>query len=155
YQYHSGLLKIDPAYVDAYLVVGMNNYVVGSLPWYIKALAALGGRHGDRVEGLRQIKQVTEQGNYAREDAKLMLAVLYQREKMYAPALSLYQAMARSYPRNYLLQYEVATLDGLLKDWNAAAQSYDVMLARHRAGESGYENIPLTKVLYQSGQSHE
>ena len=45
YQYHSDLLKLDPAYVDAYLVVGVNNYVVGSLPWYIKALATLTGRH--------------------------------------------------------------------------------------------------------------
>lgn len=155
YQYHSDVLKLDPAYVDAYLVVGVNNYVVGSLPWYIKALATLTGRHGDRAEGLQQIKKVTEQGNYAREDAKLMLAVLSQREKMYAEALFLYQGMASSYPRNYLLQYEVATLEGMLKDWKSAAHSYDVMLARHRAGEVGYENIPLTKVLYQSGQAHE
>jgi len=95
------------------------------------------------------------QGNYAREDAELMLAVLSQREKMYAEALFLYQGMASSYPRNYLLQYEVATLEGMLKDWKSAVHSYDVMLARHRAGEVGYENIPLTKVLYQSGQAHE
>ena len=93
-------------------MVGVNNYVVGSLPWYIKALASLTGRHGDREEGLQQVKKVTETGNYAREDAKLMLAVLSQREKMYAQALALYQGMARSYPRNYLLQYEVANLFG-------------------------------------------
>ena len=103
----TGLLKLDADYVDSYLVVGVNNYVVGSLPWYFKVFASLTGRHGDRAEGLRQVKQVTERGNYAREDSKLMLAVLYQREKMHAPALTLYQEMAHSYPRNYLLQYEV------------------------------------------------
>ena len=55
-----------------------------------------------------------------------MLAVLSQREKMYPEALFLYQGMASSYPRNYLLQYEVATLEGMLKDWKSAAHSYDV-----------------------------
>src|SRR5690349_6804149 len=43
YNYHRNLLKLNPRYVDAYLIVGMNNYVVGSLPWYIKVLAALTG----------------------------------------------------------------------------------------------------------------
>jgi tetratricopeptide (TPR) repeat protein len=155
YKYHNDLLKIDPDYVDAYLVVGMNNYVVGSLPWYVKVLASLSGRHGDREEGIRQVKRVTETGNYACEDAKVMLAVLDQREKKYAQALSLYQGMAHSYPRNYLLQYEVANLFGALNDWHSAAQAYDAILARQRAGDSGYEKVPVAKVLYQSGQAYE
>jgi tetratricopeptide (TPR) repeat protein len=129
--------------------------VVGSLPWYIKALASLTGRHGDRAEGLRQVKQVTEQGRYAREDSKLMLAVLYQREKMYPQALLLYQEMARSFPRNYLLQYEVSNLLGLTSDWKSAADTYDSILNKHRAGDSGYENIPMAKALYKSGQAYE
>jgi tetratricopeptide (TPR) repeat protein len=113
------------------------------------------GRHGDRAEGLRQVKRVTEQGNYAREDSKLMLAVLYQREKMYAPALSLYQEMAHSFPRNYLLQYEVSNLLGTTNDWKSAAETYDSILAKHRSGDSGYENIPIAKVLYKSGRAYE
>ena len=155
YNYHTGLLKLDADYVDSYLVVGVNNYVVGSLPWYFKVFASMTGRHGDRAEGLRQVKRVTEQGNYAREDSKLMLAVLYQREKMYAPALSLYQEMARSFPRNYLLQYEVSSLLGTTNDWKSAAETYDSILNKHRAGDTGYENIPIAKVLYKSGQSYE
>jgi tetratricopeptide (TPR) repeat protein len=155
YNYHSDLLKLDPDYVDSYLVVGVNNYVVGSLPWYFKVFASLTGRHGDRAEGLRQVKQVTERGNYAREDSKLMLAVLYQREKMHAPALALYQEMAHSYPRNYLLQYEVSNLLGSTNDWKSAAETYDSILSKHRAGDTGYENIPIAKVLYQSGQAYE
>jgi hypothetical protein len=155
YKYHSDLLKVDPDYVDAYLVVGMNNYVVGSLPWYVKVLASLTGRHGSREEGIRQVKHVTETGSYAREDAKVMLAVLNQREKMYAQALALYQGMARSYPRNYLLQYEVANLFGALNDWHSAAQAYDAIVAKQRAGNPGYEKAPIAKILYQSGQAYE
>jgi hypothetical protein len=155
YNYHSELLKLDPDYVDSYLVVGVNNYVVGSLPWYFKVFASLTGRHGDRAEGLRQVRQVTEQGNYAREDSKLMLAVLYQREKMHVPALALYQEMARSYPRNYLLQYEVSNLLGTTNDWHSAAETYDSILNKHQARDSGYDNIPMAKVLFKSGQAYE
>jgi hypothetical protein len=74
YKYHSDLLRADPNYVDAYLVVGMNNYVVGSLPWYVKVLASLTGRHGNREEGIRQVQRVTEKGSFAREDGQVMLA---------------------------------------------------------------------------------
>lgn len=155
YKYHRDLLKLNPRFVDAYLIVGMNNYVVGSLPWYIKVLAALTGRSGNRAEGLQQVKRAEKEGHFAREDAQLMLAVLYQREKRYAEALALYQEMAHSYPRNYVLQYELGSLLGLLNDWHSAALSYDSMLAKHRAGKSGYRDIPLAKVLYQSGQTHE
>lgn len=155
YKYHRDLLKLNPHYVDAYLIVGMNNYVVGSLPWYIKVLATLTGRRGNRAEGLQQMKRAEQEGHYAREDARLMLAVLYQREKRYADALTLYQEMARSYPRNYLLQYEVGALFGQLNDWHSAASTYDSMLAKYRSGEAGYKEIPLATVLYQSGQAYE
>ena len=155
YKYHSELLKLDPQYVDAYLIVGMNNYVVGSLPWYIKVLAALTGRHGNRAEGLEQVKRAKEEGHYARDDAKLMLAVLYEREKRHTEALVLYKEMAHSYPRNYLLQYEVGAIFGLLNEWHSAASTYDDMTARHRTGEPGYQQIPLAKVLYQAGLAYE
>lgn len=152
---HRRLLELDPHYVDAYLIVGMNNYIVGSLPWYIKVMASLTGRHGDRAEGIRQVKRVTEQGNYAREDARLMLAVLYQREKMYREALQVYEDMARDHPRNYLLPCEIAALHGSLNEWSLAAETYDSLLERHRTGQPGYAHIPLARMLYLSGEAYE
>jgi tetratricopeptide (TPR) repeat protein len=152
---HRNLLELDPNYVNAYLVVGMNNYIVDSLPWYIKVMASLTGRHGDRAEGIKQVKRVTEEGNYAREDARLMLAVLYQREKMYRQALEVYEEMARAYPRNYLLPCEVAALHGLLNEWPQAAEVYDSVLQRHRSGQDGYQLIPMARILYTSGEAHQ
>ena len=152
---HRNLLELDPDYVDAYLVVGMNNYVVGSLPWYIKVIASLTGRHGDRAEGIKQVKRVTEEGNYAREDARLMLAVLYEREKMYRQALEVYEEMASAHPRNYLLPWEVAALHGSLNEWSQAAEVYDSVLQRHRNGRAGYQLIPMARILYASGEAHQ
>jgi len=155
YKYHAELLKGDPRYIDCYLIVGVNNYVLGSLPWYVKVMAAMTGRHGDRAEGLKQIKRVTDEGNYARDDAKLTLAVLYQREKMYSQALALYKEMALSYTRNYLIQYETSALHHLLTEWHSAAQGYDAIMIKHRANALGFRNIPSGKILYHAGQAYE
>jgi len=141
--------------VDCYLIIGINDYVVGSLPRYVKAMASLAGRHGNREEGIRQVKIVTESGHYASEDAKLMLGVLYQREKMHEEALDLYQGMARSYPRNYLLEYEVASLLFILKHWGLAAQANDAILAKRKVTASDDAHVPTAKLLYQSGQAYE
>ncbi len=42
------ILEIDPKDADANLILGLNEYVVGSLPFYMRALGFLGGFHGDR-----------------------------------------------------------------------------------------------------------
>lgn len=155
YKQHKQLLKLDPGYVDAYLIVGVNNYVVGSLPWYLKMMASLTGRHGNRAEGLRQIERVTREGHYAREDAQLVLAVLYQREKMFAEALPLYQHMATAYSRNYLLAQEVGTLYGLVGDWTNAAREYDTILAKYQAGQPNFDKMPAAPMFFLAGQAHD
>lgn len=152
---HRRVLELDPQYVDAYLIVGMNNYILGSLPWYVRVVAALTGRRGDRDEGIRQVKRVTEEGTDARGDARLMLAVLYQREKMYREALQMYEKMSYDHPRNYLLLLEIASLYSSLNQWSRAAEVYDTVLERHRTGQPGYSQIPLARILYTSGEAHE
>ena len=150
---HAQLLALNPGFVDARLVVGTYDYVVGSLPWYMKVLASLVGYRGDRARGLEEIKRVTEQGRWAREDAKSFLAILYFREKRYAEALVILQGLAQSYPRNFLLPQEMARVYKAQGDWRAAAAAYSAILARYEANVPGYGRIPLAKILYQAGQT--
>jgi len=153
-QLHAQLLTINPNYLDALLVLGTYDYVVGSLPWYLKVLASLVGHRGDRARGLAEIKRVTEEGHWAREDAKSFLAVLYFREKRYPEALAILEGLARSYPRNFLIPQEMARAYKAQGDWRAAAEAYDAILAKHAAGAPGYSEIPRPKILYLSGQAH-
>ncbi|HXZ28387.1 MAG TPA: hypothetical protein VEG08_10360 [Terriglobales bacterium] len=150
---HERLLKMDPNFTDAYLIVGVQHYVVGSLPWFWKLMAALTGRHGSRKEGLAEVKRAAEQGHFAREDAQLMLGVLYQREKMLPEALAVFQEMAAASPRNYLLPQEVASLDEQMGDWAAAAQVYDSMLSRYRAQEPNFDKLPPARLFYLAGMA--
>jgi tetratricopeptide (TPR) repeat protein len=152
---HAQLLALNPDCVDALLVVGTYDYVVGSLPWYMKVLASLAGHHGDRVRGLAEIKRVTEQGHWAREEAKSFLAILYFREKRYAEALPILQKLAQSYPRNFVLPQEVARVYKAQGDWRAAAAVYETILTKHEAHAPGYSGIPLAKILYQAAQAHQ
>jgi len=151
---HAQLLTLNPDCVDALLVVGTYDYVVGSLPWYMKVLASLAGHRGDRVRGLAEIKRVTKQGHWAREDAKSFLVVLYFREQRYAEALPLLQELGQSYPRNSVLPQEMARVYKAQGDWRAAAAVYDAILAKHEAHAPGYSGIPLAKILYQAAQAH-
>jgi len=148
---HVQLLQLNPNFVDAYLVTGMYDYVVGSLPWYMKVLASLIGHRGDRLRGLASVKRVAEEGRWAREDAKSYLAVLYFRERRYDEALDLLRGLEASYPRNFLLPQQIARIHKAKGDWKAAAEVYDSILARYKAGAPGYEALPFAKVLFQAG----
>jgi tetratricopeptide (TPR) repeat protein len=150
---HARLLALNPGFVDALLVVGVYDYVVGSLPWYMKVLASLAGHRGDRTRGLEEIKRVAEEGHWAREDAKSFLAILYFREQRYPEALAILQGLAQSYPRNFVLPQEMARVYKAQGDWRTAAAVYSAMLAKHAAHEPGYGGIPLAKILYQAGQA--
>ena len=152
-RYHRDLMKLDPSYVDAQLIVGINDYVVGSLPWYIKVLAALAGAHGDRTGGLAMVEHVAESGNYAREDARFMLDVLYQREKRLQDALAIVQPMAQQYPRNFLLRMELASLYRELKESRKASEVYDGLAGKYQSGE--VPKLPAAKVMWLAGQAHE
>jgi tetratricopeptide (TPR) repeat protein len=48
----------DPRRVDAYLVQGVHDYIVGSLPFGWKLLGFLIGFHGDKEGGLRTVERV-------------------------------------------------------------------------------------------------
>lgn len=149
---HAEVLRIDPSFIDAYLVMGMYDYIVGSLPWYLKVLASLIGHSGNKERGLAEVKRVSEQGDLAREDAKSYLAILYYREQRYAEGLETLRSLAKSYPRNYVVQQEIARVYKAQEDWKAAAEVYDGIVAKHESGAPGYAQIPLAKILFQAGE---
>ncbi len=56
------ILKIDPNFVDAHLILGLDKYVVASLPFYLRAIGSIGGFHGDKEGGIRELQLVAAQG---------------------------------------------------------------------------------------------
>jgi tetratricopeptide (TPR) repeat protein len=107
---HERVLELDPDYLDAKMVVGTHNYVVGNLPWSIKAAAALAGLSGSKQKGLEYLREVANGGGETSTDAKVVLSLFLRREHNYDEALGYMQDLANRYPHNHLFPTEVANL---------------------------------------------
>ena len=120
---HEHVLELDPEYLDAKMVVGTHNYVVGNLPWSIKVAAALAGLNGSRDKGLEYLREVAKSDGENSVDAKVILSLFLRREHQYDEALGYMQELASRYPNNHLFPTEVANLlrsAGRLEDAEAA-----------------------------------
>ena len=78
---HNRVSELQPANVDARLVQGLHDYVIGSLPTFYKMCGFLIGFHGDKDRGIRTVEQVAAQGSLNRIDAQIFLAAIYRRER--------------------------------------------------------------------------
>jgi len=107
---HERVLELDPQYVDAKLVVGTHNYVMGSLPWSVKVAVALVGLTGTKEKGLEYLREVADSNGENSVDAKVVLSLFLRREHRYDEARVLMHELAARYPRNYLFPLEEANL---------------------------------------------
>lgn len=106
--HHRDLLKIDPAFTDAKVTVGMYDYVVGALPLPVKIFASIGGFRGSKKRGLATLEMVAREGTWAKDDAKSLLIALLKREGRFRDAYTYANELATKYPRNYLFKMEAA-----------------------------------------------
>jgi hypothetical protein len=134
---HERVLELDPKYVDAKLVVGTHNYVMGSLPWSVKAAVALVGLSGTKEKGLEYLREVADSSGENSVDAKVVLSLFLRREHRYDEARVLMHDLAARYPRNYLFPLEEANLlrsGGRAQD---AAAAYRKVWQNGREGKYG------------------
>jgi hypothetical protein len=104
---HKRVTELDPEFVDAKLTQGVNDYIVGSLPFQWKMFGFLGGFRGDKQRGIRTLKEVAEQGRVNRADAMVLLAALYLREKRPDDAIPVLKELTQEFPKNPLLKVEL------------------------------------------------
>jgi tetratricopeptide (TPR) repeat protein len=141
------VLEIDPNYVDAELVVGVHQYVVGSLPFPIKMLAGLAGIHGNKEKGLALLRDDGKYGVTTSVEARTALALFLRREAKYGEAAEWNDSLKRQYPHNFLFWLESANLQ---KDSGHAQQAIALYRALlEQAQHSGYfTNAHLEQAWY-------
>jgi tetratricopeptide (TPR) repeat protein len=125
---HEKTLKLNPNYYDAYLTIGMYDYIVGSLPFFIKSLAAIVGHRGNKQRGITRLKGVVEKETATSDDARVMLLAIYQNEKRYEDALALLDQLSGKYPRSYLIRLERAYTLVSLKRADDAYAAFEELL---------------------------
>jgi hypothetical protein len=134
---HERVLELDPHYVDAKLVVGTHNYVMGSLPWSVKAAVALVGLSGTKEKGLEYLREVADSNGENSVDARVVLSLFLRRERRFDEARVLMHDLAARYPRNYLFPLEEANLQRAGGHAPEAAAGYRKVWQNGREGKYG------------------
>jgi hypothetical protein len=105
------LLSQDPSYYDAYLAIGVENYLLSVNPAPVRWILRLTGAHTDKEEGLAKLRLTAQRGRYLAPYARLLLAVAALRDHDRTEARSLLTGLADEFPRNPLYRRELARID--------------------------------------------
>jgi len=129
------ILKLNPNYSDAKLVVGTYQYIVGSLSWWEKSIALVAAIHGTKKKGLQLLRQAADGGGEESVDAGTILALFLAREKRYPEAIQIIGESYANFPHNFI--FGLARADLL----NASGQKEEAIAAYRKLVELGREGF--------------
>jgi hypothetical protein len=104
------LLSLSPNYYDAYLAIGVENYMLSLKAAPVRWLLQLGGAQTNRERGIENLRLTAAKGQYLQPYARLLLAVAALRSKDRTQARDLLMGLVRDFPRNRLYSEELARL---------------------------------------------
>ncbi len=148
---HERVLQLDPTYTNAKLIVGMHNFVLGSLPFGMRLLVGIAGMSGSKKKGLELLQEVAASPVETNPDARVALALFLRREAKYKEALAVAHSLAVERPKNFVFALEEANL---LKDsglGNEAIAAYRHILAQGKSGV--YANPHLERAAFGLAES--
>jgi hypothetical protein len=104
------LLSLDPANYDAYLAVGVENYMLSLKPAAVRWFLRAAGAETDKQEGIDRLRETAEKGRYLAPFARLLLAVAALRDHDTARARQQLTWLSGAFPKNRLYSQELAKL---------------------------------------------
>lgn len=105
------LLSADPTFYDAWLAVGVENYMLSVKPAPVRFLLRLSGAETDKATGIEKLKLTAAKGHYLAPFARLLLGVAALRDNDTRSASNILADLAREYPHNPLYRQELARLN--------------------------------------------
>ncbi|HLK51463.1 MAG TPA: tetratricopeptide repeat protein [Bryobacteraceae bacterium] len=148
---HNRILQLEPGNVDAQLVQGLHDYIVGSLPVVYRMVGFLAGIRGDKEKGIRTIQNVARNGRQNRVDAEIFLCALYRRENRPLDAVPLLTDLIRRFPRNFLLRMELSQMYSVAGDGTKALAAIEDLKRLKNSQAPGLERLAWEKIYYQEG----
>jgi hypothetical protein len=104
------LLALQPTCYDAYLAIGVENYILSLKPAPVRWVLRIYGAQTDRDQGIQKLRLTAEKGHYLLPFAQLMLAVAALRDKDSNQARGLLAELVRQFPNNTLYRRELERL---------------------------------------------
>jgi hypothetical protein len=102
------LLDLKPPVTDAYMTFGTAEYIVGSMPFFVRWFVHMDQVEGNKKKGIDELELVAKDGKYYGPFARMLLAVIAIREKRPWDAESRLAGLAADYPENPLIRQELA-----------------------------------------------
>lgn len=133
---HQRVLQLDPNYVDAKMVVGIYEYVVGALPFAFKLLVGFAGIHGSKTTGMALLNDAAAYGVITSVESRTAMSLFLRREAKYQRALTINRTLVAQYPRDFLFRLEEANLSKDAGEGMKAVDLYKQVVAESR--QPGY-----------------
>jgi len=105
------LLAVNPQCYDAWLAVGVENYMLSIKPLFVRWFLKMAGGETDRLAGIAKLKLTAEKGRYLAPFARLLLGVVALRDHDVNRAREILTALTKEYPDNPLYPLELARLN--------------------------------------------
>lgn len=148
------VVELQPAFIDARLMQGVHDYVLGSLPFHYKLLGFLGGFRGDKASGITTLKLVAEKGGRNRTEAQIVLGLAYRRDKRPREAVPLLLDLIGRHPRNYIYRLELAQIYADAGEPGQAVKVLDELDRLTAAAQPGFTRLIPEKIAYARGNLH-
>lgn len=142
FTYTRQLLALDDDDPKALIGKGIFYYMVGNVPRELRWATNMMGIKGDREEGFQILEQAATSMSYVSNDAKMILAYLYEKEGAYQKALGHIKALSSKYQENIIFQYHYAELLNKTNQNSEARKAYQAVVA-----------LPNTQLLELKNQS--
>ena len=104
------LVAQSPSYYDAYLAIGIENYILSANSAPVRWILRLGGAQTDKDAGIKNLQITATKGTYLAPFARMLLAVAALRDKDNATAKNLLSGLSQEFPQNALYKKELTRI---------------------------------------------
>jgi tetratricopeptide (TPR) repeat protein len=148
---HNRVSELQPANIDARMMQGVHDYIIGNLPWTYRLLGFLAGFRGDRDQGIRTVRLVAEKGDLNKVDAQILLGVAARRDRRPQEAIPICHALLARFPRNFLILFELSQMYADLGDKANAWKALDRIEALKRTNAPGFASLSFERIEFARG----
>jgi hypothetical protein len=106
-EFAQNLIRHHPTFTDAYLASGLSEYLIGSLPFFMRWFVKMDGVDGSKDMAAQKMLKVARSGRYLKPFAKILLSIYYLREKKPEQSRTYLVELSRDFPENPLFRKEL------------------------------------------------
>jgi hypothetical protein len=106
------LLNTHPDCYDAYLAIGVENYLLSLKPAPVRWVLSWGGAQTSKQEGIAKLRLTAEKGDLLQPYARMLLAVAALRDNDRKEASHILEGLTREFPHNRLYAFELTRIKG-------------------------------------------